>query len=171
MGGNITNGLILILLLYPVRIITANIPQTHALFKIERSKDSNEIHYAIHASANMLDKREPVSVFWLKRQSGMAIEPLTWIQKKYAYGLKFISVSKTNATFQFVSYNKRNFEVQLDRDGRYKVFTLINQSRAIVDRIYIQMDGGTFWFPIISRVSLYAHDANTGAYLVETIIP
>jgi hypothetical protein len=40
-----------------------------------------------------------------------------------------------------------------------------------VERIFIQIDGGTFWLPKISSVELHAKDAKTGNTILETINP
>lgn len=147
-------------------------PIAQALFKIARSKDVNEIFYAARVTdKHQLDVSNPVDVYWIKYSNGNIRESLTWIQRKYAYGLKFLSAKESEVVFQFVSYNKRDFTLKKDLTGVFKVFTTSQGKEVQVERIFIQIDGGTFWLPKISRVELHAKDAKTGNSLLETINP
>lgn len=146
--------------------------KSYHLFKIERSKDTNEIFYDVNLdSKSNLDLNNPISIYWIKQTENRKIEPLTWIQKKYAYGIEFLNKSKDQAEFQFVSYNKRQFQIKKDSKGNFKVYTLSNKRTVIVNRIFIQIDGGTFWFPSISRVELHSQDIQTNEKSIEIINP
>ncbi|MBW6489942.1 MAG: DUF4833 domain-containing protein [Lentimicrobium sp.] len=142
------------------------------LFKIARSKDANEIFYMVNTlKNNKLDSNNPIAVQWIKRSSVIKTEPLTRIQQKFAYGLKFLSVDEQKAVFQFVSYNKRDFHLKKNNKGKYAVFTKLEKEEVEVDRIFIQIDGGSFWVPKISRVELHAISKADNKPLIEVIIP
>lgn len=146
--------------------------KSYHLFKIERSKDANEILYDVNLdSQSNLDLDNPISIYWIKKTENGIKAPLTWIQKNYAYGIDYLSKSKDQAEFQFVSYNKRQFQIKRDNNGNFKVYTLSRKRNVIVKRIFIQIDGGTFWFPKISRVELHAQDAQTNETSIEIINP
>lgn len=143
-----------------------------SLFKIERSKDANQILYDVHTiSKNQLNKNNPISIYWIKKTEGNKIKPLTWIQQHYAYGLDFTYTSEKMAQFHFVSYNKRSFTLKQNEKECFKVYTQLNGKEVIVNRIFIQIDGGTFWFPKISKVELHAQDPTTNKKLIEIINP
>jgi hypothetical protein len=143
-----------------------------SLFKIGRSKDANEIHYEVNLDENgNLDLSSPFRTYWIKYTWNGRIEPLTWIQTRYAYGLKILHRSPKNIEFQFVSYSKRNFWLKRLDSGRYKVFTLSNGKEVEVERVFIQIDGGTFWVPKISQVELFAKQPETGDAILEIIHP
>lgn len=141
------------------------------LFTIGRSRDADEIFYTIKQHSNKLDRDEPIEIFWLKRTKNGKTEPLTWIQKRFSYGLKYLSVSEQSAIFQFVSYDKRVFELKKDSKGEFKVYTMSQGQEVEVNRIFISITGGSFWFPEISKVELYALVGNTGEKVIETVIP
>ncbi len=66
------------------------------------------------------------------------------------------------------------FNVTLVADGRLdpvRVYTLLNNRQVIVERIFVQFDGGSFLSPIISEVILYGRDAESGVLLAENIRP
>ena len=69
-----------------------------SLFKIERSKDENQIIYDLNKNnKNELRKENPISIYWIRKTEGGKVKPLTWIQQTYAYGLKYTKVSDGRA--------------------------------------------------------------------------
>ena len=140
------------------------------LFKIGRSKDANEIYYEVKTNANgSLNLEEPIKIYWIKFTKEGAIKPLTRIQDNFAYGIKILNSSSYEADFQFVSYSKRTLKLRICDDGNYRVFTNIDGKEVEVKRVFIQIDGGSFWFPTISRVELHAKIPNGGKSVVEII--
>jgi len=133
------------------------------LFTIERSKDENEICYDINTTeTNKLDSENPISVYWIKHTEYSKTEPLTRIQKNYAYGLTYLRKRENEAVFQFVSYSKKYFTIKKDESGNFKVIITSENQLVEVKHIFIQIDGGTFWIPKITRVELHAKNLTTG---------
>lgn len=142
------------------------------LFKIGRSRDANEIVYEINLdSSGKLNSSNPIRIYWVKKTDNGQVEPLTWVQNRYAYGLHFINVSDYKADFQFVSYGERTFTVKRTSENVFKVFTMSQDKEVEVNTIFIQIDGGSFWVPTIPKVDLYAYDTQSGLPVVETIHP
>ena len=143
-----------------------------SLFKIERSKDNNQIFYDVNISeSGELDGENPIHVYWRRNTEGGIIKPLTWIQQKYAYGLKFLNVNEDYVTFRFVSYKKLIFTLKKTSDKHYEVYTKFNDKLLKMDRIFINIDGGTFWFPNITTVEIHAQNVKTGKNVIEIITP
>ena len=143
-----------------------------SLFRIERSKDSDQIVYEPNITAQgKLNINNPVKVYWLKPSDANKTEPISWIQKNFSYGLTFLNIMETEAKFQFVSYNKRTFKLRKNDNGDYQVFTNSLNKRVALNRIFIQIDGGTFWFPNITKIDIYSTDIKTGKTIIETINP
>lgn len=146
--------------------------RTAKLFKIERNMDKNEICYDVNSDAkNKLIKENPISVYWVKHTEGGQKEPLTWVQRNFAYGLTIINSTEEEALFQFVSYNKRTFSLKRNKGGVFKVYTTLNNTHVEVKRIYVQIDGGSFWFPKIRQVELHTQDILTGQLKTEIVRP
>jgi hypothetical protein len=142
------------------------------LFKIERSKDNNQIMYDVNINElGLLDHSNPIHVYWVRNTEGGTIRPLTWIQKKFAYGLKFLDIKDEYATFQFVSYDKMSFVLKKKKDNGFEVFTKHKGNLLKMNRIFIKLNGGTFWFPNITAVEIYAKNAKTGEDIIEIINP
>jgi hypothetical protein len=143
-----------------------------SLFKIERSKDNNQIMYDVNINElGLLDKINPINVYWVRNSEGGTIRPLSWVQKKFAYGLKFLDINDEYATFQFVSYDKMSFVLKKKKDNGFEVFTKHKGNLLKMNRIFIKLNGGTFWFPNITAVEVYAKNLNTGEDVIEIIKP
>lgn len=163
---------LLVLLTSFITVNNKDVDTKPHLFKIERSKDANEIFYDINLEkTGTLSITEPIYPYWRRQTEGGEIKPLTWIQQHYAYGLEYIYSSENYAKFHFVSYKKRDFVLKKDSSGDFKVFTQLNNKEVEVNRIFIQIDGGTFWFPKISKVELHTNDPVTNKNIVEIIKP
>lgn len=141
------------------------------MFKFARNRDANEIWYAANFNEKgMPDKESPVDVFWLKKTAQNKTEPLTWVQNRLVYGAKVLKNNQDKVEFQFVSYPHRTF-VMKNHNNRYQVFTTSNNQEIIVERIFINISGGSFMLPQISQVKLYGIDPNTGNSTMEIIKP
>lgn len=157
--------LILILLFVEIPVSMA---AGERLFFLERTMDNNQIIYNVNLEKNnQLNTDQPITIFWIKRTEGNKVEPLTWLQNKYGYGLHYLSKSENSARFHFASYPKRHFELRRDSDGRYKVFTNSGNNLISVSRIFIHNNGGTFLAPKISSIDIYGTNEKTGEQIVE----
>jgi hypothetical protein len=142
------------------------------LFKIERNKDRNIIYYDVQVtSTGKLNTKNPIKIYWVKREEHNQLEDLTWIQNSYSYGINLLSSNEYEAKFQFVSYSKRTFYIKKNSTGEFRVYTNSMNEWVEIQRIFIQIDGGTFWFPSISRVELHSKNSLSENSLVEIIKP
>ena len=143
-----------------------------SLFSIVRSKDANEIFYTINLdNSNKLNTENPINVYWLKRTENNKVEPLSWIQNRFAYGIVYLSKSENYAKFRFAAYDKRVFELKKNNHNEFKVYTISENKEVEVNRIYIYITGGTFWIPEIPKVELFTTISGTDKKMKETIIP
>jgi hypothetical protein len=143
-----------------------------ALFKVCRSKDANEIFYSVNTSKDgRLNLAEPIKIFWVKCTKSGQTEPLTKIQERYSYGLKYIKVSPDSVDFHFVSFPERTLKLRKNNSGNYCVFTNVNGKEVELEQVFIKFDGGTFLMPKIARVELHAKNLDTSNLVVEIIEP
>lgn len=151
---------------------------TQHLLTINRSRDADIIKYELNVDDNgNIDLNDPIQIYWLRRTQQNQKEELTWIQNKYAYGIKLIDKSNKNyehdsniiLRFKFVSYNNAILEVRKDFNNNYKLYTVFQNQEIDVSNIHIQFNGGTFWVPIISEVRINGFKPHSDE-LVSTII-
>ncbi len=142
----------------------------YKLFKIDRSRDLDVIMYDVNLNRKgELDKFTPINIYWIKNTEKGNIEPLTGIQKKFGYGLKFISITDNMADFQFVSYFDRVFKLRKTDNNQFRVYTISNNKKVEVQRLYVQFEDNSFWFPTITSIELYGIDTDNGNPVFESI--
>lgn len=141
------------------------------LFWIERSKDANRIYYAVNVDGNgRLVKDNPIKIFWIKHENDGEEEPLTWIQSKLAYGLRYLKIGEDEVEFYFVSYKQRKLILKQTDDG-YSVFVESDDRLVELQKVFVQIDGGSFMLPKITYVKLYGINPLTDMKNEETIFP
>ena len=145
------------------------------LFKINRSRDADEIRYTVNLNKSGIpDKMLPIKAYWVRKTKNLETEPLTWIQNKYAYGIRIVqpfSTQHENLKFQFVSFAEQTFELRKTVNGKFKVFTVIENKEIEVARIFVQIDGGSFWVPSVPYVKLTGYDINSSDLITHPITP
>jgi hypothetical protein len=169
----IKTALFIILTLGPSVILQAEGfgNRENILFKIERSRDADVIHY----EANLLDDgtlnvENPIRIYWLKHTKNGKTAPLTKVQQGLAYGLKILEVTQEKVEFQFVSFDQ-HMTLRKNENGNYRVSTQIKGLVVEVERIYVRFSGGSYWFPKIGQVEIYAIIPDAGETLFKVIKP
>jgi hypothetical protein len=56
-------------------------------------------------------------------------------------------------------------------DGKYHIFATIAHKQAILNRIFIKIEGGSFWLPNVLYVEVSGADPITGREIVERFKP
>jgi hypothetical protein len=145
------------------------------LFYVQRTININTIIYELNLNEKQeLNINDPIKMYWIDYAIDGKIEPLNYIQKKYAYGLdiKMIDSQKKSFCFNFVSYKKKPiYLVRSGVDNKYSAYCEINKKLIIIKRIFIQIEGGSFWVPKIKYVEVSGKDFSKNEDVVERIIP
>ena len=56
-------------------------------------------------------------------------------------------------------------------DGKYHIFAVVAQKQLIINRIFVNIAGGTFWLPNVTSVEVKGSDPITGREIVEHFKP
>jgi hypothetical protein len=113
----------------------------------------------------------PVKVYWIKYAEKGQKEGLNYIQRKFAYGLNAKPLNNGSYDIRFVSYKKFPLTLMKAPDGKYHIFALIEQKPVILNRIFVKVEGGSFWFPNIPYVEVSGTDPKTGREMIERFKP
>lgn len=144
------------------------------LFYIQRSHNKNTIAYELNMkSGKNLDLDMPVHPFWIRYEEGGTREELSYIQRKYAYGLNPQLIDKQNLIFKiyFVCYSKKYFQLMKSpKDNRIRAYISLNNKFIEIQKIFIKTAGGTFWFPVVKYIDVSGKDARTGNDVTERIV-
>lgn len=145
------------------------------LFYVQRTINSNTIVYTLNQDKDgNLNEKEPIKAYWVKYAQGGKIDPLTYIQRNYAYGIqsKMVDAEKKTFSFEFVSYHKKQFYLlKSASDKKYHVYSFINNKLSILNNILVKIEGGTFWVPNVKYAEVKAFDPSALTEVTEIIKP
>jgi hypothetical protein len=165
----------LVLLFLLVSWLEVSATEGQMLFKIERSKDSDEIWYTTNLNSDgSLNQDMPIKVFWVKKTEDNRVEPLTRIQKRFSYGIKAMDSVNSEGDewhFQLAAYRNKIFKLKRMASGQYKVFTGSGTKEIALTQIFVKFDGGSFMFPSIAYAKLIGIESQSGIEISEVIIP
>lgn len=143
------------------------------LFYLQRTSNTNTIVCELrYNKQGEVDEDDPVHVFWIRYPEGGQKKELSYIQRVFAYGIKSQAVGKDSYKIHFVSYKKRPlYLMRSPKDNQFKVYTTINNQQAVLTRIFIKIDGGTFWSPNVVYMEMKGIDEQTGKEVMQRFKP
>lgn len=143
------------------------------LFYLQRTANTNTIVCELNYNKNgELDESDPVHVFWIRYPEGGMKKELSYIQRVFAYGIKTKLLGKESYQIHFVSYKKKPmYLMRSPKDQQFKVYATINGEQAVLNRIFIKVDGGTFWSPNVVYMEMKGIDEDTGKEVMQRFKP
>lgn len=141
------------------------------LFYLQRDPNVNTIICELNVDGKgQLNKKQPIDVYWIRYQDNNEKKELSYIQRKFAYGIESEAMGNDQYKLTFVSYKKFPlYLMKSEEDGKYHVYVTANQKKIKLERIFLRIEGGTFWVPNVKYVELKGTNPTTGAPLVERI--
>lgn len=142
------------------------------LFYIQRDPNTNTICYEINIDKNgQLESNNPVHAFWIRYPEGGVRKDLNYIQRKFAYGINVKAVGNERYELKSVAYSKLPLILKKDAKNNFRVYTDINKKECVLNRVFIRIDGGTFWSPNVIYIELKGVDTSTGKTITQRIKP
>ena len=142
------------------------------LFYVQRSPNNNTIVYELNTGKNgQLDAENPLHVYWIRYAEKGQKEELNYIQRKFAYGVVTKPLGRDKYDVRFVSYKKFPLTLMKAEDGKYHIFATVNQKEMALSRIFIKIEGGSFWLPNVKYVEMKGTDPSTGKEITERFKP
>ncbi len=120
--------------------VSGDLPKDRRLFVIERSKNANQICYDLNFdNRGNLGADKPLKVYWYnKTDRPVAINNLSHIQEKYAYGFSSRPIGDGNYEIILVAFPKRKINLVKDSKGKYQAIILIGGKKARLTKIFVQ---------------------------------
>lgn len=144
------------------------------LFYVQRSLNRNTIIYQLNVNAkNEVDTLDPITQYWINYEGRDDKEELNTIQRKFAYGLDFSLTDREKKTycFNFVSYRKQKlYLMRSPIDQKYRVYSIFNNKMMSIKRIYIHIEGGSFWYPKVKYIEVSGKDVKSNLDVIEKIV-
>lgn len=93
------------------------------------------------------------------------------MQRKFAYGKESKTVNDEEFELQFVSYKKLPLTLKkIDSDQKYHVFVNVNQKRIQVEKIFVRIEGGSFWLPNIKYAEVTGIETSSNKTITERML-
>lgn len=142
-------------------------PTTKQLFYLQRTTNSNTIICDLNTDAKgQVLKDNPVHVYWIRYDEGGEKKELSYIQETFAYGIKHDLLPNGVYKLHFVSYKKQVFFLKRSlKDNQYKVYFLLNNKEFVLQKLFVKIEGGTFWVPNVIYMELIGKDEYTGTVI------
>jgi len=141
------------------------------LFYVQRSPNSNTVIYAARLDAKgNLNSSAPVEAFWRKFNIDGSKQPLNFIERMTAYGVK---LDQTKAgqpvTFSIAALPERKLCVSLDSEHRPQALMQIGNHRVKVAYVYLHVvEGGLM--PSVPELDIFGTDIASGKAIHEHLI-
>ncbi|RZK80806.1 MAG: DUF4833 domain-containing protein [Pedobacter sp.] len=141
------------------------------LFYLQRDPNLNTLIYELNVDkAGQVDTDEPVLAYWIRYGEGGERKDMSYIQRKFAYGIQSRVISKDHYELRFVSHKKLPlYLVKSADDKKYHVYVTVNNTKLLLDRIFVRIEGGSFWVPNVKYVELRGINQETKAVVTERI--
>ncbi|MEN9909419.1 MAG: hypothetical protein RLZZ540_2568 [Bacteroidota bacterium] len=142
------------------------------LFYIQRDPNINTAIYAINYQENgKIDKSNPIKTYWIRYAEKGEKKDFTYIQRKFAYGIESKTVNNEDFELQFVSYKKLPLTLKkIDSDQKYHVFVSVNQKRIQVEKIFVRIEGGSFWLPNVKYAEVTGIETSSNKTITERML-
>ncbi|HTL10723.1 MAG TPA: DUF4833 domain-containing protein [Chitinophagaceae bacterium] len=141
----------------------------HQLFYLQRTPDANTVVYELNYLNGTLNTLEPIHAFWIRYSENGQRTELNALQKKFAYGIKAKPIAADVFQLQFVANRSLVMYLRKGADDKYYVYATINQKQVMLKRIFLQINGGSFWAPKIAYAELSGIDPDAGITVRERI--
>jgi hypothetical protein len=137
------------------------------LFYLQRTANSNTVIYELNYKNAILDTEEPIHVYWMRYDEQGQKAELNFLQRKFAYGVKSTLICKDKYKLHIVSFKKHPLYLVKGAENKYYVYTTINQKQAILNRIFVKINGGSVWSPNVEYIEVKGTDPATGKEVME----
>jgi len=142
---------------------------SNQLFYLQRSVNTNTIVYELNYENNILNEKNPVHVFWIRYDEQGQKSELNYFQRKFAFGIKSDLIAKDKYQLHIVSYKQFHMLLSKSENNKYNVYATINQKQAILNRIFVMINGGSFWTPNVEYIEVVGTDPLTGEVVTERL--
>ena len=139
------------------------ISDPQVLFTIHGSIDTNTIVYAMSQDSG----EEPVSVYWRRFTSGGIRQPLSFLEKRFAYGVETTGPDVDGTlTVRVTSYAERPISVKAGADGKYVATIAMGEATVQLAFVFLTFDN-TGLVPRVVSADVYGRDTRTGRFMRE----
>lgn len=144
---------------------------SNQLFYLQRDPNTNTIICELNVEKNGdINKKDPIKVYWIRYGDDGEKEDLSYIQRKFAYGIQTKAIGDDEYELRFVSHKKLPmYLMKSDDDKKYHVYVTVNKKKIQLEKIFVRIEGGSFWLPNVKYVELKGINTANKTSIIERI--
>jgi hypothetical protein len=145
--------------------------EPNQLFYVQRSPNSNTVIYAARLDAKgAIETREPVEGFWHKFNIDGSKQPLNFIERAMAYGVKQAHTDKNGiTTFTIAALPERRITLNLDASGKPQALMQAGKHTIKLSYVYLHVvEGGLM--PEVPKLDIFGTDIASGRAIHEHLV-
>ncbi|WP_316839616.1 DUF4833 domain-containing protein [Pedobacter gandavensis] len=141
------------------------------LFFLQRTPDANTVVYELNYKADgLLDPKAPVKGSWVRYEEQGRLKPLSNIEEKFAYGLKSKALGNETYEIRLAAYQKMPmYLIKSETDQKYHIYIKDEGRNHLLKRVFVKVNGGSFWFPKVVYIDLITTNSETGIEMLKRI--
>jgi hypothetical protein len=145
---------------------------TNQLFYLQRDPNRNTLIYELNVDkSGNIEEDQPVLAYWIRYDENQVKKDLSYVQRKFAYGIDAKKLGKDQFELRFVSHKKLPlYLVRSAEDKKFHVYVTINSKKLLLDRIFVRIEGGSFWLPNVKYVELRGINQANNSLVTERLI-
>lgn len=175
-----TTALILMIMLLLNQMLSAQPLPAHTelptptgknlLFFLQRTPDANTVIYELNFKGEVLDPEAPVKGSWIRYEEHGKTKELTPIEKKFAYGVKCKDLGNDQFEIRLMAYKKMPmYLMKSPLDHKYHIYIKDEGKHFLLKRVFVKVNGGSFWFPKVAYIELITANSETGREILKRI--
>jgi phosphatidylglycerophosphate synthase len=144
---------------------------SNQLFYLQRDPNINTIICALNTDGKgVVNATDPVHVYWLRYADDNETKELGYVQRKFAYGIESKALAKDQYELRFVSHKKLPmYLIKSEEDKKYHVYVTVNNKKIQIERIFLRIEGGSFWLPNVKYVEIKGMNTANNTLITERI--
>ena len=141
------------------------------LFFLQRNPDANTVIYELNFDKDgKLNEKKPVKGSWIRYEEGEKFKELTSIEQKFAYGVKSKPLGNQEYEIRLVAYKKLPLYLKKsETDNKYRIYIKDDGKDLLLKRVFVRVNGGSFWFPKVAYIDLITTNSATGLEFLKRI--
>lgn len=144
---------------------------SNLLFFLQRDPDTNTVVYELNYNSDgTLYRNNPIKGSWIRYEEAQMFKELTSIEKKFAYGIKSRPIGEDEYEIRLVAYKKMPMYLRKsETDQKYHIYIKDEGKNFLLKRVFVRVNGGSFWFPKIQYIDLITTNCATGIEILKRI--
>jgi hypothetical protein len=157
---------------FPEEFSIENISCQKHLFQIGKSDNKNVLYYDAAVKDNSFDSKKPVDIYWIMYAEKNQREGLTFLERPH-FDINVHEVSKGKEYIINVKDEQlapKDIRIFFDAKNCARATTALNGTPALLDNIFIQIDGGIV-IPNVVHLDLTGYALSDGSKITERVLP